>query len=173
MITALVVAATAALTQGVNLGEHSIKSGQMKPDATEAQIIRLAERIRADILRGKVDAILELVPPDGMGCGDEKIPRARVERDLSEKGTYVNALLFDSATLRERYSKSGNSVSFQEKFRQSPRGPIVVTFLNFPGQDPNAFPCANFHFGDDYPETVCFFRRGGKWRLTDSFYECE
>ncbi len=35
------------------------------------------------------------------------------------------------------------------------------------------FPCASFHSGEDFPETVCFFRRDGKWWLTDSFYECE
>lgn len=174
MITILVVAAMAASMNGTTgVAERRVTSRGKTSDTTESQIIRLANRIRWDVARGKVNVILQLLPPDGMGCGEEKIARARVARDLSQKGTYLHARLFDSATLRERYPESGRTKSLQDTFRRRPRGPIVVTFLDFPGQDPSAFPCANFHSEDDYPETICFFKRDGKWWLTDSFYECE
>lgn len=140
----------------------------------EREASGIALEIRKDVSKRRSDAILKYLPADGMGCGEAKIPRAQVEREIGEKGAYLNAVLFDTPTLRKQYPQVGRLMSLADFFRKARSLYVVVTFVNFPNQDPYAYPCAAFHAANmEESASVCFFRREDRWWLTDSFYECD
>lgn len=142
-------------------------------DATERQIRRLAERIRSDVVAGRGDAILALLLPEGMACGDDMIPKERFERELKDKGSFLHAVLFDSSALRDRFSECGVTMSLQEKFRRNRKGPIAVMFAPSATRSPWAFPCAKFLMGaSEGDESICFVKVNNRWWLADAFYDC-
>src|SRR6266480_7408618 len=70
--------------------------------ADQQSLRKVAEDLRAAILRQDPDAVLRHVSRSGLGCTDSQVSRSLVKKYLNDKSSYLYMSLFDSA----KYSKS-------------------------------------------------------------------
>lgn len=160
-----------ALALCVGIAPVGSAEGQ-SPAEVEKEIEAVVARLRAAILARDVEGVLSFVFAEGMPCTDSMISKDTFRRDLRDGGSYLYSRLFDSSMLKSKYSSVGHSRSLLDFFRENNAAKAVISFQSYPGKAPYAFPCANFSEGEDLPLSFCFFKRRGRWWLTDSLYEC-
>jgi hypothetical protein len=78
----------------------------------------LASRIRTAVEAGEPEALVSLIQPVGLTCGDSLTPPSKIRSDMRQKKAYFPGF-FDSELLRERQGNH-EAVSFREFFKRHP-----------------------------------------------------
>jgi hypothetical protein len=134
------------------------------------QVLRLAGRLQREIQAGDAAALAARVPPEGLRCGDQLVPRAHVERDLRTEGSWLHAALFGGPGAAAAPGRPGSlrallstarEVAAVISFRPDPRSELGIPCLEFRTRDAA---------GPEVP--LCFEQRAGRWWFTQSLYPC-
>jgi hypothetical protein len=134
------------------------------------EILALAGKIQREIEAGDVAALVARVPPEGLRCAGQVVPRARVERDLRAEGSWLHGVFFGGPGAA---AQEGQPASLKALFSSAKEIAVLVAFREDP-RSPVGIPCADFHAKDTVTPgaPLCFERRGGKWWFTESLYPC-
>jgi len=138
--------------------------------AIAREILPLAGLIQREIEAGDVAALLSRVPPDGLRCGAQLVPRVHVERDLRAEDSWLHAFLFGGPGAS---ATPGQPASLKELFATAREIAVVVAFRADPSSD-IGIPCVDYRARDTITPgaPLCFERRAGKWWFTQSLYPC-
>jgi hypothetical protein len=134
------------------------------------EILRLAGKVQREIRAGEVAALVARVPADGLRCGGQVVPRAKVERDLRAEGSWLHGVFFGGPGAS---APAGQPASLRELFASAREIAAVVAFRGDPRSEIGV-PCVEFRARDAVTPGVplCFEQRGGKWWFTESLYPC-
>ena len=134
------------------------------------EILRLAGRLQREIEAGDVAALVARVPPDGLRCGGEVVPRARVERDLRDEKSWLHGVLFGSPAAS---APGGQPASLKAMFASAREIAVLIAFREDPRSE-LGLPCLDYHAKDTITPgaPLCFELRNGKWWFTESLYPC-
>jgi hypothetical protein len=171
LLAALLLAAGPAPARPAE-GERAPEALERRREATAREIVALGTRIRREIERHDVPALVALVPQDGLRCGDRVVPRDRVARDLRNEGSWVHSVVFGGPAYRP---PPRTAASLAELFRTAREVALVVSFHADPRAGPEGRPCLEFRSKDVATPSapLCFERRGNAWWLAESLYPCE
>lgn len=136
------------------------------------ELVRLGAHLEREIQAGDVAAILARVPPDGLSCGGRIVPRARIERDLRDRSSWLHGVLLGGPAAPA--AAPGRPPSLRAFFAAAPEVAVVVAFRRDPRAGTVGRPCLDFRARDLATPGVpfCFEARGGRWWLTESLYPC-
>jgi hypothetical protein len=113
--------------------------------------------------------ILQFVAPEGILCGDGRIPKEQVERELRDSESWLHAYLFDAAKFNSRHRRKDERASLAEFWS---KGIGIRSAVQFVGRDPDA-PCIQYRAANmDTEPYFCFVRFKGGWVLTGSLHPC-
>lgn len=134
------------------------------------QILHLAGRLQRDIEEGDVSALVARVPPEGLRCGGEIVPRARVEHDLRTEGSWLHGVIFGGPGAS---APAGQPSSLRALFATAKEIAVLVAFREDPRSEVG-FPCLDYHARDTITPgaPLCFEYRNGKWWFAESLYPC-
>ena len=134
------------------------------------EILRLAGRIQREVEAGDVAALVARVPPDGLRCGGQVVPRARVEQDLRADGSWLHGVLFGGPGAT---APAGQPSSLQAMFARAKEIAVVVAFREDPRSEVG-LPCLDYHAKDTITPgaPLCFEWHDGKWWFAESLYPC-
>lgn len=144
---------------------------ERRREAVAREIAVLGNRIRREIERRDVAALLAHVPEDGLRCGDRVVPREHVAHDLRSEGSWVHGVLFGGPG----YSPPpGTAPSLAALFRGAREVALAVSFQPDSRAGAEGRPCLEFRVKDmgTPGPPLCFERRGDAWKLTESLYPC-
>jgi hypothetical protein len=135
------------------------------------ELVRLGAELKREIEAGDVAALVARVPPEGLRCAGQVVPRARVERDLRAPTSWLHGVFFRGPGAA---SRPGAPASLQAFFAAAGDVAVVVGFHPAPGAGPEGTPCLDFRApGLVTPGgPLCFERKGGRWWFTESLYPC-
>lgn len=134
------------------------------------EILKIAGHIQREIEAGDASALLERVPPDGLRCGGQVVPRERVEHDLRTPDSWLHAVLFGG---KAASAPPGQPASLRELFAAAKEIQVVVAFRADPRSEVG-LPCIDYRARDTITPgaPLCFERRDGRWWFTESLYPC-
>jgi len=134
------------------------------------EILQLAGRIQREIEAMNASALLDRVPPEGLRCGEQLVPRERVEHDLRAKDSWLHAVFFGGAAA---CAPPGQPASLWELFAVAKEIQVVVAFRADPRSEVG-LPCFDYRARDTITPGApfCFERRDGKWWFAQSLYPC-
>jgi hypothetical protein len=138
-------------------------------EAIATEILKIGASMRRALATGNVDAVMARVPAAGLRCGERVVPRARVDRDLRTRGSWLHEVLFGDTGPSPRAPRSLRSF-----LNTVPDAAMVVSFRRDPTAGPVGTPCLDYRAeGFTTPGSpLCFERRDGAWWLVDSLYPC-
>jgi hypothetical protein len=135
------------------------------------ELIRLGARIQREVETGDVAALVARVPPEGLRCAGQLVPRARVEKDLRAPTTWLHGVFFGNPGATGR---PGAPASLRDFFATAKEVAVLVAFRRDPLAGPEGRPCLDFRSpGLITPGApLCFEAKGGRWWFTESLYPC-
>jgi hypothetical protein len=144
---------------------------ERRREAVAREIAALGAQLRRAIEKHDVAAFVARVPQDGLRCGDRVVPRARVERDLRNEGSWVHGVVFGG---RGFTPPPGTAPSLAGLFRTAREVALAVSFQQDPRAGPEGRPCLEFRAKEIATPgpPLCFERRGDAWWLVESLYPC-
>ncbi len=139
--------------------------------AIAQQVMQVAAKVQREIEAGDVQALLARVPPEGLRCGGQLVPRPRVEHDLRTQGAWLHSVFFGGpgappaatgqpASLRAFFA-GATEIAVTVGFREDPRTPVGMPCVEYVAKN-TVTPGAPF----------CFVERSGRWWFTESLYPC-
>jgi hypothetical protein len=139
--------------------------------AVAAEILALGVKLRREIERHDVPALVARIPPAGLSCGGRVVPRERVARDLRNGASWVHGVLFGGSGFR---APPGTAPSLAALFEESSEIALAVSFEPDPGAGPEGRPCLEYRAKERATPGApfCFERRDGRWWLAESLYPC-
>lgn len=151
----------------------ALSSDDLEPRRAEiaSEMVRLGGELRREIEAGKVDAILARVPAGGLRCGTRVVPRAKVERDLRSRRSWLHGVLFGGPGFTP---PAGQAASLKALFESAPEAAVLVSFARDDSAGPLGRPCLDFRARSAGTPGVpfCFERQSGRWAFTQSLYPC-
>lgn len=152
-------------------GSASREAIEERRQALAPEIISIGLRIRREIERHDVAALVARVPPDGLRCGDRVVPRERVARDLRNERSWIHGVLFGGAGYRP---PPGTAPSLAAMFRNAREIAVAVSFEPDARAGPEGRPCVEYRAKEAATPIapLCFERRGERWWLVESLYPC-
>lgn len=144
---------------------------ERRREDTVREIAALGTRLRGEIEKHDVQAVLAHVPEAGLRCGDRVIPRERVAHDLQNEASWVHGLVFGGSGFRP---PRGTAASLADLFKSAREIAIAVSFEADPRAGPEGRPCLEFRSKDVATpgSPLCFERQGKSWWLVESLYPC-
>lgn len=135
------------------------------------KLTRVAKEIEGEILAGDASAIAARVPQGGLRCGDRIVPRARVERDLRSRSSWLHGVFFGGPGY---VPPAGGVESLAALLRSSREIAIVVTFRPDERSGPAGLPCLDYRAERTVTPGVplCFEESGGRFWFAQSLYPC-
>jgi hypothetical protein len=135
------------------------------------EIAALGTKLRSEIEKHDVAAVVARVPEAGLRCGDRVIPRERVARDLQNEGSWVHGIVFGGSGFRP---PRGTAPSLADLFKSAREVALAVSFQADPRAGPEGRPCLEFRSKDlaTPGSPLCFERQGKAWWLVESLYPC-
>jgi len=139
--------------------------------STLYEILRVGVELQRAIEGGDPGPLLARVPGEGLRCGERVVPKARVARDLSERGSWLHGVFFGGPGF---VAPAGTAPSLRALLRDAPEVQALVAFRRDDRAGPVGLPCLDFRARDRATPGVplCFEQRAGRWWLTDSLYPC-
>ncbi|HEY6003812.1 MAG TPA: hypothetical protein VIV57_13115 [Anaeromyxobacter sp.] len=172
LLAALLLAAAPAGSRPAESRPAEGREGvERRREAVAREIAALGAQIRRAIEKHDVAALVARVPEDGLRCGDRVVPRARVERDLRNEGSWIHGVVFGGPGYGP---PPGTAPSLAALFRTAREIALVVSFQQDARAGPEGRPCLEFRakeVGTPGPP-LCFERRGEAWWLAESLYPC-
>ena len=134
------------------------------------EILQLAGRIQREIEASDAAALLARVPPGGIRCGGQVVPRQRVEHDLLASDSWLHAVFFGGPAAS---APPGQPASLKELFAVAKEIQVVVAFRADPRSE-IGLPCFDYRVRDTITPgaPLCFERHDGKWWFAQSLYPC-
>jgi hypothetical protein len=134
------------------------------------EVLRVAGQVQHDVERGDVAALVARVPPEGLRCAGERVPRARVEHDLRTEGSWLHGVFFGGPGAP---APAGQPGSLRELFKQAKEIAVVVAFRE-DAHNPAGMPCIDYKAKDTLTPgaPICFEKRDGRWWFAESLYPC-
>ena len=135
------------------------------------ELVPLGAELQRHIVAGDANALLALVPPDGLRCAGRLVPRAKVARDLRAQGTWLHDVYFGGSASPTR---SGAPASLAAFLRNAREIAILVSFQPDPRAGPTGRPCIDFRAKNVATPgaPLCFEKRDGRWWFTECLYPC-
>jgi hypothetical protein len=164
-LAALLLAAPGA-TRPPPPGPPPAEAPDARREVAARRLIRAGLDLRRAIVAGDVNAILALVPPEGLRCAGAVVPRARVERDLRSPRSWLHRTLLGASgpptSLREFLRRAGDDVA------------VAVTFEPDDAAGPLGRGCIAYRAPRLAPPVLplCFVERRGTLWLVESLYPC-
>lgn len=146
------------------------KALEQKRAAIAREVLQVARSIQGEIERGDAAALLARVPREGLRCGGDLVPRARVERDLRAQGSWLHGVFFGGPGAP---APAGQPGSLRELFARAKEVAVVVAFREDPRVE-TGLPCLDFRARNTVTPgaPICLEKRGGRWWFTESLYPC-
>jgi hypothetical protein len=144
---------------------------ERRREAVAREIAEIGNRIRREIERHDVAALLARVPEDGLRCGERVVPRDRVAHDLRSEASWIHGVVFGGPGYRP---PPGTAPSLAALLRGAQEVALAISFQPDARAGPEGRPCLEFRskeLGTPGPP-LCFERRGEAWKLTESLYPC-
>jgi hypothetical protein len=146
------------------------KALEQKRAEIAREVLKVAARIQRDIEAGDVNALVARVPPEGLRCGEDLVPREHVERDLRAEKSWLHEVFFGEATAG---TAPGQPASLRALFARAKEVAVVVGFRE-DARTPVGIPCIDYRAKDMVTPgaPICFEQRDGRWWFTESLYPC-
>jgi hypothetical protein len=161
-----------ALALGLSLAAAPAdKALEQKRAEIAREVLQVAAQIQRDVERGDVAALVARVPAEGLRCGGDVVPRARVEHDLRADASWLHGVFFGGPGSPP--ASAGQPGSLRELFGSAKEIAVVVAF-RADARSEAGLPCIDYRAkGTVTPGApLCLVKRGGKWWFTESLYPC-
>jgi len=173
LLVAALLAATSTASEEAAPAKPSAAADPLgaRREAIANEILRVGVELQRAIEGGDPGPLLARVPGEGLRCGERVVPKARVARDLSERGSWLHGVFFGGPGF---VAPAGTAPSLRALLRDAPEVQALVAFRRDDRAGPVGLPCLDFRARDRATPGVplCFEQRAGRWWLTDSLYPC-
>jgi len=140
----------------------------------DTQLIRqMGFQFRDAVLNGDADVIASFIDEAGIPCVDDHISKDRVLSHLQNRDSWLFAYLFSPMEFEAKFKDAMHPVSLQRYFATAMDLELLISFSESPTRAHSNYACIHFRSSNFavWPE-LCFFRRDGRWFLSDSPYDC-
>lgn len=146
---------------------------ERRREAVAKEMVRLGAELKDVVERGDVAALVARVPAAGLRCGARLVPRAKVERDLRAKTSWLHRVFFGAAP-DAKPAPRARPDSLRAFFRDAPDVAVLVAFRPDATAGPLGMPCIDYRAeGLQTPGApLCFEQKGGRWWFAHSLYPC-
>jgi len=135
----------------------------------QRDIRRVAEELKAAILKEDIEGILRHIHPDGLTCTDTKNSYQQVRRDLHNKNSHLYLSLFDTARFVKRcgrgYTSEYPAISDKEFFSRAENETIEISESAKDWAKVTIRSSVKSH----YPREWDFHKFAGKWKVTEGY----